>query len=73
MPGRSEELSMSPVSNIGPGERRKRLIFGLVFLIGGLASAAALIGSGAPRGWRALLVLPFYASALGFLQARERT
>jgi hypothetical protein len=60
-------------SNIGPRERRKRTIFGLAFLLVGLALAATLLGAGVSRGWRVLLLVPFWASALGFLQARERT
>lgn len=34
--------------------------------------AAVLLTAEASRGWRWLLVLPLYGSALGFLQARAR-
>jgi len=64
---------MTPLANIGPKERRKRMIFGAAFLIIAGLAAAALITSGVPRGWRLLLVLPLWAAALGLFQAREST
>lgn len=56
--------------NIGPAERRKRLIVGVVAL--GVCVVAALLLSldGAPRYWRLLLFLPFWTAALGIFQAR---
>jgi len=60
-------------ANIGPHERRKRLTFGVVLLGASLVAAAMLIHADVARGWRILLVLPLWASALGFFQARERT
>ena len=60
-------------ANIGPDERRKRLTFGVVLLGASLLAAAVLIHADVGRGWRILLVLPLWASALGFFQARERT
>jgi hypothetical protein len=64
---------MTRLPNIGPSERRKRMIFGAAFLVLAGVAAAALITSGVPRGWRLLLVLPLWAAALGLFQARERT
>ncbi len=61
------------VENIGPRERRRRAVFGLLALAVGLALAAALVLSGANRWWRLVLFLPFAGSAAGFLQAREKT
>lgn len=64
---------MTPLANIGPNQRRKRMIFGAALLVLAGLAAAALISSGAPRGWRLMLVLPLWAAALGLFQARERT
>jgi len=63
----------SVTANIGPQERRKRLTFGVVLLGASLVAAAMLIHANVARGWRILLVLPLWAAALGFFQARERT
>jgi hypothetical protein len=60
-------------ANIGPRERRKRLSFGVMLLSASLVAAAIMIHAGAARGWRVLLILPLWAAALGFFQARERT
>ena len=60
-------------ANIGPHERRKRLTSGVVLLGASLVAAAMLIQADVARGWRILLVLPLWAAALGFFQARERT
>jgi len=59
--------------NIGPRERRRRLAFGLVFAVVGLAAAAALLFLGAPRPYRALLFLPFWGSTIGFFQYLDKT
>jgi hypothetical protein len=59
--------------NIGATGRRQRLIGGAVLLAAGLAAAAALQLTGAPRGLRLLLFLPFAAGAVGLLQARDHT
>ena len=61
------------VENIGPRERRRRAVFGLLALAVGLALAAALVLAGAARAWRLVLFLPFAGSAAGFLQAHEKT
>ncbi|MFZ2493386.1 MAG: hypothetical protein WA208_18045 [Thermoanaerobaculia bacterium] len=42
-------------------------------LIAGAGLAALLVGLQADRLWRLLLFLPFWAGALGILQAREKT
>jgi hypothetical protein len=66
-------LMPSVTANIGPQERRKRLTFGVVLLGASLVAGAMLIHADVARGWRILLVLPLWAAALGFFQARERT
>ena len=62
-----------PVANIGPRERRKRLVFGIAGLGVGAAIALLLILIPAPLPWRAPLFLPFFVGALGVFQAREKT
>lgn len=59
--------------NIGPAGRRQRLIGGVVLLALGLAATAALVLTGANRGLRVALFLPFMAGAVGLLQARDHT
>lgn len=61
------------VDNIGPREVKKRLHFGVIAAVVTVVVAAALIALGADRLWRGLLFLPAWMSALGFLQARQRT
>ena len=47
--------------------------FGVVLLVTGAGLAALLVGIDAHRLWRLLLFLPFWAGAVGLLQAREKT
>jgi hypothetical protein len=61
------------VANIGPRQRRRRLVFGMVAFAASAVILAALLGTAAPRWPRLLAALPFWAGALGFLQHRERT
>jgi len=57
--------------NLGPGERRKRLIFGAAALLGALGlSLTGFIGAFYQR---LFLFLLFWLAALGLLQAREKT
>jgi hypothetical protein len=69
---RSETAAVC-IANIGPRERRKRMRFGVVLLVAGAGLAALLVGLQADRLWRLLLFLPFWAGAVGVLQAREKT
>lgn len=61
------------VANIGRAERRKRFVAGIVVLAATAAVAAALLALGAPRPWRLLLIVPIYAGAVLWIQARDRT
>ena len=58
--------------NIGPAERRKRWLVGVVGLAVCALASVALIADGAPRLWRAILVLPWWTACLGIFQARAR-
>jgi len=62
-----------PAENIGPRERRKRVMTGVLSLLVGLAAFAALLALGAPRVWRLGLFLPFWFGALGWFQAQGHT
>ena len=61
------------VGNLGPRQRRRRLVMGVVMLVVGIALVAALIALHVDRGWRVLAVLPFWAGALGLFQASANT
>jgi hypothetical protein len=60
-------------ANLGPKGRRRRLVTGAVALAAGIAALVVLLLSGAGRGWRVALVVPFWAGALGVLQAQGHT
>ena len=59
--------------NIGPRERRSRLLFGGGALAVAVVLGIALVVTGAPRPWRLALFLPLWPAALGFFQAWGRT
>jgi hypothetical protein len=59
--------------NIGPKERRKRLVIGVVMLVAGFGGLGALIAVGAAPAWRLALFVPFWAAALGYFQSWEGT
>ena len=59
--------------NIGPRERRKRLVAGVVMSAITLCVAGGLILAGLPRPWRLITIVPAWIAALGFFQVRENT
>ena len=59
--------------NIGPGQRRRRLLTGLVFLVLGAFLTVFQIVAGAPFWWRLYLFPLLCVSMLGFFQAQART
>ncbi len=59
--------------NIGPRERRKRRLLGIVSLTVGVAVAFVLVVYGVPRWERLVVFFPVWLAGLGLLQARERT
>jgi hypothetical protein len=61
------------IANISPSERRKRLVFGVIPLVIGLAILAVLIATGMNRWWRLALLPLFWAAAIGFFQWRDQT
>jgi hypothetical protein len=61
------------IPNIGPRERRRRLIGGGCLLALGAIAAALLLGFDARRAWRIVVLVPVWGGALGLLQVREKT
>lgn len=61
------------ITNIGPAQRRRRLVLGISALVVAAAVAAALAAADAHVLIRALVALPLYGAALGFFQYREST
>lgn len=63
----------SEAINLGPRERRKRRLLGVVALTVGVAAAFVLVVMGAPRWSRLVIFFPMWMAGLGLLQAREKT
>lgn len=61
------------IANIGAGERKKRLLFGVFALLVGAVIAGLLIAVDSPALWRLPLMLVFYAGALGVFQSLDKT
>ncbi len=61
------------LSNIGPKEQRKRLMFGIIAFVFGIAVAALLIATNANVLWRLVLFVPFAGAGIGYFQARDKT
>ena len=62
-----------PCVNIGPQQRRRRLISGAVFTLAALALIGSLILQDAPSWWRLGALPLFWIGLLGLFQAREKT
>jgi len=69
----AEEAAEVCFINIGPKQRRRRLIIGVVFLAISVASAGELVVAGVPRLARLGLFLPLFAAGVGYFQWREKT
>ena len=61
------------VANISPLERQKRLRFGTQQFIFAILVAGVLIGLHLNPLWRLPLLLLFWAAAVGFFQAYDKT
>ncbi len=59
--------------NIGPRERRKRRLLGIVALAIGVGLAFVLVVYDAPRLSRLVVFFPIWMAGLGLLQSREKT
>ena len=61
------------ISNISPLERQKRLRFGITQFVITLVILGALIAFGVNHLWRLPLLLMFWAAAVGYFQAKDKT
>ena len=61
------------IANISPLERQKRLRFGITQFIIALVVLGAMLAFGVDRLWRLLLLFLFWASAVGYFQAYDKT
>lgn len=68
-----EESDEVCIANISPPERQKRLWFGIRQLVTTLVILVILIALGADRLWRLPLLFMFWAAAVGYFQARDKT
>jgi hypothetical protein len=59
--------------NIGPRERRRRMVLGIVGFAVAAGLAAALMAAGLPRWWRLLVFVPAALGGYGVFQARAAT
>jgi hypothetical protein len=66
-------MTNSEAINIGPRERRKRRLMGVVALTVGVSLAFVLVIMQAPRWSRALIFFPIWIAGLGLIQSREKT
>ena len=67
------DAAATEVGNIGPRERRKRRLLGIVSLTVAVGAAFVLVSFGAPRWSRLVVFFPLWMAGLGLLQAREKT
>ena len=59
--------------NIGPRERLKRRVMGIVFLVVGAGLAFLMVAYDAPRLFRAVVFFPIWMAGLGLFQASGKT
>lgn len=67
------DTSSACIANIGPRERRRRVVSGLLMILLTLAAAGWLWAADAPRLLRIVVFIPAWMAALGFFQARAKT
>jgi hypothetical protein len=67
------ERSGPVIANIGPRGQQRRRMLGFVSLAAGLLLIIMLNQVDTAPGWGLIAFLPFWGSALGVLEARERT
>jgi hypothetical protein len=65
-------VTTEEAANIGPRERRKRRLLGVVSLTVAVGVAFVLVSFGAPRWSRLVVFFPLWMAGLGLLQARAR-
>ncbi|HVS60536.1 MAG TPA: hypothetical protein VHE82_07580 [Gemmatimonadaceae bacterium] len=65
--------SSGGIANIGPRERRKRLVFGIAALAVSVVISFLFVLNGVRPVLRLPLFIPLFVGALGFFQAQDRT
>jgi hypothetical protein len=63
----------SCIPNIGPRERRRRLLMGVVMALVVAGAAGWMIAADVPRAWRLLVFVPTWIAALDVFQVRAQT
>jgi uncharacterized membrane protein len=61
------------IPNIGPRERRRRLMVGIAMFAIAVLVAAGLVLADAPRAWRLFVLFPAWVGSIGVFQAKEKT
>jgi hypothetical protein len=61
------------IPNIGPHERRRRMISGVVMLLIAIVLMGALLKLGAGRAWRLSAFVPLLLTGVSFLQVQQKT
>ena len=73
LPNEKEETEKVCIANISPLERQKRLAFGIRQFLFTLIILGILIALHLSPLWRLPLLFMFWASAVGYFQARDKT
>jgi hypothetical protein len=61
------------IPNIGPLQRRRRLVVGIVMFAIAVIVAGGLVLAGAPRAWRLFVLFPAWVGSIGLFQVKEQT
>jgi hypothetical protein len=61
------------IPNIGPRQRQKRVVTGVVSLVVALLLAGVLLITAVARPWRLVVFAPLWVGAIGLFQAYEKT
>jgi hypothetical protein len=69
----SDETGLACRPNIGPRERRRRMLLAGIATAIAVATATAVLVAPAPRPWRLAVFPPAWAAVLCYLEARRRT
>jgi hypothetical protein len=72
-PLQDQETKEVCIANISPLERQKRLTFGITQFVIALVVLVLILALGVDRLWRLPLLFLFWASAIGYFQARDKT
>jgi len=68
-----EEAGEVCIANISPLERQKRLRYGIKQFVTTLVILGVLLAFGVNHYWRLPLLFMFWAAAVGYFQARDKT